>query len=255
MINFSCCNSAKGAYTSYAHVPSSCRHVPCLTLFFILSHQQAPKQHHTESTQCPQPSPPLSLSSQAKSPNKSALQYAKYLRAFYQSRALPVDTKWPPTPSKRYINLAIIQREPANREEAYELTSARFFGNIDEILKCKKPIALEKFFQPEGNKQLKCILVEGSPGVGKSTFSWKICRQWEEMEALKHFTLVILSCETSELVRHHHFPILSITVTSHSKKLLCSDSRILTVKRRCLYSTDSMSCLLNKELLILSSLT
>ena len=103
-----------------------------------------------------------------------------------------MDTKWPPTPSKRYINLAIIQREPANREEAYELTSARFFGNIDEILKQKKPITLEMFLQPEGNRQLKCILVEGSPGVGKSTFSWEICRQWQELEAMKRFTLVIL---------------------------------------------------------------
>ena len=180
------CSSVHSLYLIFYH----CIICRCLQVF---------RKSHSEpvyyDSDYHQPLPKLSPTlhpSRKKASEKSALQYAKYLRAFYQSRALPLDTKWPPTPSKRYINLAVVQREPANREEAYKLTTARFLGSIDEILKYKKPVTLETFLQADVNEKLKCILVEGGPGVGKSTFSWEICRQWQELEALKRFTLVIL---------------------------------------------------------------
>ena len=36
------------------------------------------------------------------------------------------------------------------------------------------------------------MLVEGAPGVGKSTFAWEACRKWAEGEILEDFELVIL---------------------------------------------------------------
>ena len=36
------------------------------------------------------------------------------------------------------------------------------------------------------------VLVEGAPGVGKSTFAWEACRKWGEGEILEDFELVIL---------------------------------------------------------------
>lgn len=124
--------------------------------------------------------------------DSSVRQYATYLKAFYQSRQVPVDQKWPPTPSKKYVNLVVVGREPASREEAYKFTTARLHGSIDEILKIKKSITMDDFLKSDDGKDLKCILVEGSPGVGKSTFAWELCRGWGKFETLNKYCLVIL---------------------------------------------------------------
>ena len=36
------------------------------------------------------------------------------------------------------------------------------------------------------------ILVEGPPGIGKSTFAWEACRRWDEIESLRHYHTVVL---------------------------------------------------------------
>ena len=38
----------------------------------------------------------------------------------------------------------------------------------------------------------KLILVEGAPGVGKSTFAWKLCRKWSKGKILSQYKLVVL---------------------------------------------------------------
>ena len=38
----------------------------------------------------------------------------------------------------------------------------------------------------------KVILVEGAPGVGKSTFAWEFCRRWERGEIAQQYDLVLL---------------------------------------------------------------
>ena len=44
---------------------------------------------------------------------------------------------------------------------------------------------------PDGSHP-KCILVEGAPGVGKSTFAWKLCHKWGKGKLLQQYQLVIL---------------------------------------------------------------
>ena len=41
-------------------------------------------------------------------------------------------------------------------------------------------------------KPVRFILVEGPPGIGKSTFAWEICRRWDEIESLRHYHTVVL---------------------------------------------------------------
>ena len=45
----------------------------------------------------------------------------------------------------------------------------------------------------EGNKRpVRFILVEGPPGIGKSTFAWEVCRRWDEIESLRDYHTVVL---------------------------------------------------------------
>ena len=34
---------------------------------------------------------------------------------------------------------------------------------------------------------VRLILVEGPPGIGKSTFAWEVCRRWDEIESLRNY--------------------------------------------------------------------
>ena len=117
-------------------------------------------------------------------------RYSVYLKSFYKQRPLPVSQKWPPAPGKKYINLAIVHTGNATLSEAYESTSAKLHCNIDLILKKKESITIDQILSPEDSQSVKCILVEGAPGVGKSTFAWEICRNWDKLPRI--FSLVIL---------------------------------------------------------------
>ncbi len=39
---------------------------------------------------------------------------------------------------------------------------------------------------------MKFVLVEGAPGVGRSTFAWVLCRRWHDLEAMRAFSAVVL---------------------------------------------------------------
>ena len=117
-------------------------------------------------------------------------RYADYLQSVYESRPLPVDNKWPPSPSKMYINLAAIRKEDVNRAEADEFTRATLHGNIDQIMKKKDAITMEDILKED--ETCKCVLVEGAPGVGKSTFVWEFCRNWKRLSSLRKFKIVQL---------------------------------------------------------------
>ena len=104
--------------------------------------------------------------------------------------------KWPPTPSKIFINLACIDWESVvSKEEADEYTRAMVEdGNVDVIMKKKKNIGFDDIVRdlPPVTASEKVVLVEGAPGVGKSTFAWEFCRRWESGEIAQQYQLVLL---------------------------------------------------------------
>ena len=50
---------------------------------------------------------------------------------------------------------------------------------------------METIGQPKDDILPKCILVEGAPGIGKSTFAWKLCRKWSKGKFLQQYRLVV----------------------------------------------------------------
>ena len=121
-------------------------------------------------------------------------QYKQFLKDHYR-QPLPDDDKLLTTASKQYIQLAIISKKDTTRKQADEFTKKSLHGLTDEILCEKAPIELKCILMPrDDGTPVQCVLVEGPPGIGKSTLAWELCHKWEELESVKHYELVVLIC-------------------------------------------------------------
>lgn len=121
----------------------------------------------------------------------SIAHYASYLKNYYSISPISQAYKWPLTSSTRYINPAIIE-SGVSKDLALKFTQLKLQGNIDQILREKSPLEIAAIFEPQHDQKRKFILVEGAPGVGKSTFAWELCRRWDVMEVLRKYSLVVL---------------------------------------------------------------
>ena len=126
--------------------------------------------------------------------------FIDYVRSTYSHCPIVTDLnalKWPPTPSKVFIKLACINRSTKfTKSEVDGYTGAMVKdGNIDVILKKKDcSIDFDDIARglPQTDSSQNVIVVEGAPGVGKSTFAWEFCRRWERGEIAQQYQLVLL---------------------------------------------------------------
>ena len=143
-----------------------------------------------------EPLPQLGKSPLFRSPMDAFVHYIKIRYKQYEIEKNLNVLKWPPTPSKVFINLAFIDWESVvSKEEADEYTRAMVEdGNVDVIMKKKTNINFSDIAQgiPSPNSPKRVVLVEGAPGVGKSTFAWEFCRRWERGEIAQQYQLVLL---------------------------------------------------------------
>ena len=120
-------------------------------------------------------------------------QYASYLRSVYTSKKLPTYSKWPPSSSKKFIHLAVVRKERVSKKEADEFTRATIHGTeIDDIYRKKEAVDFSRVGKMKDGSLAKLILVEGAPGIGKTTFAWEVCRKWASGEILQEYGLVVL---------------------------------------------------------------
>ena len=174
-------------------------------------------------------------------------KYKQYLQSCYNAKTLAPADKYLPTLEAPYITLAMIKRERYNSEERDEFTRKTLHGGVDQILQSKVPIKIEDLVVPEcrediiisredsltssipiqrnlkqNTKPVRFVLVEGPPGIGKSTFAWEVCRRWDEIESLRHYHTAVLlklrekwvlnATSLSDLFRYPSHPDFSHTI-------------------------------------------
>ena len=108
----------------------------------------------------------------------------------YSTCPVAKSDKFPPTPSKVFIKLALVKKEKVTQAQADKFTRLTLRGDIDQILGFKEPIEMDDILKVDDKVRL--VVVEGAPGIGKSTLAWELCRQWPTLESLKRFSLVVL---------------------------------------------------------------
>ena len=108
----------------------------------------------------------------------------------YNTCPVAKSDKFPPTSSKVFIKLALVKKEKVSRADADKFTCLTLQGDVDQILQVKEPIEMDDILKA-GDK-VRLVVVEGAPGIGKSTLAWELCQQWPTLESLKRFSLVVL---------------------------------------------------------------
>ena len=121
-------------------------------------------------------------------------QYKCFLKACYD-KVLPSYQKFPTIRNskgaKQFINLALVHKTYCDHDVTIPSLLLQLHGNIDEIKNVKTPIAIHEVAVLPDNTMPRFILVEGAPGVGKTTLAWELCRQWREGKLLQKWELVV----------------------------------------------------------------
>ena len=126
-------------------------------------------------------------------------RYVTYLKDQYISRKTPVydkESNLLQFKSKSFINIALIDKESAKKNMTKnvknEMIMDRLHGNVDAIQKKKTKINFSNVCKCDDNDVAHSVLVEGAPGVGKTTFAFELCKQWARGEILQEWGVVVI---------------------------------------------------------------
>ena len=115
-------------------------------------------------------------------------RFADDLKAKYRSSPTS-SQKWPPTPSREYIKLALVKGRKKGKDD---YIGHVLEGNIEKVIERMKLSEEDILKLCAGEARGKVIVIQGAPGIGKSTLAWELCRKWEDCASMKAYCLVIL---------------------------------------------------------------
>ena len=121
------------------------------------------------------------------------MQYIRFLKGLYCSRPFPTYFKSPVTRqhARHFIKLALVD-SLSDSEPTHSSVLLQIQGKVDEIQKKKKSLSLDEVGRLTDGSSANYILIEGAPGIGKTTFAWELCQQWAKGQLLNQWPVVLL---------------------------------------------------------------
>ena len=120
-------------------------------------------------------------------------EYSLYIQRLYETKQQPLSSS-KPTSDKFLVpfKLAKITKEEAYGSNRDEFTKRSLRRDKDDILLKKSPTDLDAVGTLPDGSPARLVLIEGAPGVGKTTFSWKVCQMWGRKEILQNISTLVL---------------------------------------------------------------
>ena len=84
------------------------------------------------------------------------------------------DNKWFRRPIQKFADLAVVIKADLSDDD--EFSRSTIHGNLEDILHKKERISHEDL--QNCSKAGSRFLVEGAPGIGKSTLALEFCKKW-----------------------------------------------------------------------------
>ena len=120
------------------------------------------------------------------------LQYTTHLKQLYTSRS-PLQPLSDSKPKHLLpFRLARIEKQTLSQGDLDRFTRESLRGDMDDVVYKKTGMELSELGVMPDSSQPKVVLIEGAPGVGKTTFAWDQCRQWAEGKLLQAYSIVLL---------------------------------------------------------------
>ena len=120
--------------------------------------------------------------SQSPLPN-SLLEYQKYLKDYYFRDHYPLysNLDFSVNRPENPINLVLVRKE-RNENDTTLIQNQEMLinGSVLEIQKRREAVEMNEIGSPDDGKTAHFVLIEGGPGMGKSTLCWQLCRLWRE---------------------------------------------------------------------------